>query len=166
MPSCGGRANGPSKPVRPAHLDFDRERQDVRFRTIGPLRHPGSHLGADTTRDAAFPGQRPADPDPRRRLGAGHVAAASTEREAAGGNPLRPGHEPEHHPARGQDRGGRVLRTSPIEKGIMVMAGWCCCDYWEQMGQVEATSITTIASGVDARPDPAHAQPSRAVSRG
>ena len=41
------------------------------------------------------------------------------------------GHGPEHHPPRRQTRSPEFFDMAD-QQGILVMAGWCCCDFWER----------------------------------
>ena len=96
-------------------------------------------------RASAVQDQRPADPDPRRRLGLGHAAAAD-------------------HDASGCDAEMRYVREMGLntirlegkletdeffdladEQGILVMAGWCCCDQWEMWDKWDARGLRASA---------------------
>ena len=48
------------------------------------------------------------------------------------------------------------------ERGILVMAGWCCCDHWEHWAELEAAGLHHRGT-VAARPDVPPAQPSQPV---
>ena len=50
-------------------------------------------------------------------------------------------------------------------EGILVMAGWCCCDHWEKWDKWDAEDHR-VAAGLAARPDRCACATTRASSSG
>ena len=98
-------------------------------------------------------------PDPRRRLVSRHDAA---RRPAAPARPvpLRAGHGPEHDSARRQAGDRTSSSTWPMSAGILVMAGWCCCDHWEHWPNWKPQDFDYRGT-IAARPDLPPARPSQ-----
>ncbi len=104
-------------------------------------------------------GQRQADPDPRRRLGLRHAAAARVDASGCEAE-LRYVREMGLNTIRleGKLESDEFYDLADRVRASCVMPGWCCCDQWELWDKWDAEDHR-VGARVAARPDPAPAQP-------